>query len=341
MKYRYRYLDEMIEMIEGQTDEAHKMAVIWANQDQPNLQAFLALLYDHRANFEIGGVPKYNRNRNGGIEMHSALEKLESTMNTKLMGADGKFKNLVNVLNQLQDRDAELLVRALRGQVDLGLPVEQIQRVYPQIKSDRTFAEDAPVAKVLSNLTFPGTVVRQPPGHEVKVYINQTGNFKFVDNRGRGLVLPDKPNSAFVPYFSKLRNIVLSCAFHGLTKDKSKVGNTATTNAAFAKFRAGELESETFAVRILDAIDIYSHNNYPANNPVRAMAFADRRDWILKQDWGDTIHISVADTVEIADLEELRKKFENEVYETKDTLRYYANDSTYGDGYHILTKDAF
>jgi len=340
MKYRYRYVDQMVEMIEGSRDPAVKMAVIWANKDQPNLVSLLKLLYDYRWNFEIGGLPKYRRNRNGGMELNSAIGLLEQRLNGRLISSATKFKFVVDILNKLQDRDAEVLSRALQHQINLRIPLEDIQRAFPDIKRDETFADRQPKALSLPDLQFPGTIVRQTPGHEIRVVINGNGNFKFVDDRGHGLVLPDKINSAFIPIFSKLRNVALSAVCLGMTKDKSKIGNTATSNAVFAKFQMGELEAETISVRILDAVDLWSYLNYPQDLQQRALPFAARREWIVNNDWTDSIHVSVADAIEVATIEDLRK-LENEVFEAKDTLRFYGNKATWGKGFHVLDKSAF
>ena len=341
MKYRYQYIDEMVDMIEGTSDPVIKMAVLWANQDQAQLKSLMYLLYDYRWNFEIGGVPNYRKNRTGGMEFHKAIDLLESRLNTRLLGADTKFKFLTDVFEQLQDRDAEVLARALQHQINFRIPLKDIRRAFPGIQTGPGFAEDAPIA-VLSELKFPGTIVRQQPGHEVRVVINGTGNFKFVDHEGHGLVLPNKPNSAFCSIFKGLKNVVICASFFGLTKDQDKIGNTATTNAAFAKFKAGELEKETISIKILDCMDRWTYDRayLPEARKQAQMTWAYRSNWIDQHDWQDTIFCKVADRIDIANLEDLRK-YENEVFTTKDTLRYYANDSLFADGYHILDKSAF
>ena len=340
MKYRYRYIDEIVDQIEGLRDPAHRMAVIWANRDQENLKVLLQVLYDYRYSFEIAGIPDYKRKREGGIDFHTAVKLLNNRINQRVIGAGQKFIAVIDILQQLQDRDAGVLERLLKGQIDLRIPVEDIQRAFPNIEPSPNFGENAPKAKVLSELAFPATVVRQLPGPEVRVEIGMGDSFKFVDQNGRGLVLPDKPNSVFRDIFRPIDNVILCCSFQGLTKDQSKVGNTATTNAAFAKFQAGELETETLSITILDVVDRTSYMNYPGGNPTINMSFERRRHWLEKQNWGDTIFCKLSETIDVPDLEALRG-LEDEVATTKDTLRIYHNSANWAVGFSTLDKAAF
>ncbi len=340
MKYRYRYVDQMIDQIEGLTDPAHRMAVVWANQDCPNLKVALQLLYDYRYSFEVSGIPDYQRKRAAGCDFHTAVKNLDRKLNQRVIGAGQKFSFLIDILQQLQDRDAGVLERILKNQIDLRIPLEDIKRAFPMIEGSPNLGKDAPKEKVLSELKFPATVVHQLQGPEVRVEIGVGNSFKFVDHRGRGLILPDKPKSAFCEIFAPFSNIVLCASFQGLTKDQSKVGNTATTNAAFAKFQAGELEVEAVSITILDVIDKTSYINYPAGNRAINMSFDRRLNWLTKQDWHDSIFVKLAKTTAIASLEELRA-FENEVVTSKETLRIYEKDTTWAEGFSILTKEAF
>lgn len=340
MKYRYRYIDEIVDQIEGLTDPAHKMAVIWANQDQENLKALLLVLYDFRHSFEVCGIPKYKRNRAAGMEFHSAIKLLDQRINSRTMGAGQKFKFLIDVCQQLQDRDAEILERLLQHDINLRIPLDSIQRAYPGIEESPNFSQAAKKTTNLVNLKFPATIVRQLQGPEVRVEIGNGDFFKFVDVDGNALVLPDKPNSAFRNIFKPFNNVVLSCSFQGLTKGLDKVGNTATTNASFAKFQAGELEAETISVTILDVCDNTTYLKYPAGRETMNMGFERRRAWLTDQDWGDSIYVKVSDSIEVANLEALRA-LENEVATTKDTLRIYGNDALWGEGFKVLDKGAF
>ena len=340
MRYRYLYLDQIVDMIEGSTDPAVKMAVSWANQDQPNLYSLLHLLYDFRWNFEIGGVPKYRRNRNGGMEFHAAVTMLNNKINGRPIPATTKFKHLINILEKMQDRDAEVLIAALRHQINFRIPLEDIQRAFPMIQAGPNFANKAPKLKTLSNLECPATIVHQVPGPEIRVVINENGNFKFVDQKGHGLIFPNKPMSAFNEIFKGLRNITMSCVFHGLTKDKTKIGNTATSNASFAKFQAGELEDETLAVTVLDCVDNWSYMNYPELRETANMGFAARREWLENHPFPESIHLRLADVTKVEDLAALRKQ-ENLVATSKDVLRVYSDNATWADGYHVLIKEAF
>lgn len=340
MKYRYRYIDEMVDQIEGLRDPAHRMAVIWANAESANLKALLNILYDYRYSYEVAGIPNYNRKRAAGIEFHTAVKQLNSRLNRKVLGAGQKFSFLVDILQQLQDRDAGVLERALQGQINTRIDLEDIQRAFPDIQGSPVLAANAPKAKVLSDLEFPATVVRQLQGPEIRVEIGVGDSFKFIDANGNGLVLPDKPNSAFRKIFAPFDNIVLCCSFQGLTKDLSKVANTATTNASFAKFQAGELEGETVSITILDVADNVSYQSHPAGNPRMNMSFARRRAWLTEQDWGSSIHVKVSEAIELANLEDLRA-LENEVATTKDTLRIYDNTAVWAEGFSVLDKTAF
>lgn len=340
MKYRYRYIDEIVDQIEGLNDPAHKMAVIWANQDQQQMKVLCQLIYDYRYSFEIASLPKYSRKRAAGVDFHTAVALLDKKLNTRVIGASSKFAFAVDILQMLQDRDADVLERALRGQIDFGIPLEDIQRVYPMIQASPNMADDAENLDVLSDQAFPATVIRQIPGPEVRVEIGQGDSFKFVDSRGRGLVLPDKPNSNFRSLFKPFNNVVLCANFQGLTKDLTKVGNTATTNSVFAKFQAGELDVEQISITILDVVDRTSYLSYPRGRPDINMTFAQRRDWLMNQDWGDTIFVKVADSTELRGLEDLRQ-LENEVAETKDTLRIYDNSAIWNSGFKVLNKSAF
>ncbi len=118
------------------------------------------------------------------------------------------------------------------------------------------------------------------------------------------------------------------------------MGNTATTNAAFAKFQAGELETEAVSITILDAVDKTSYLSYPAGHPTLPMSFERRLDWIKNQNWGDSIFVKVAETTPVASLEELRG-LENEIATTKETLRIYDNAATWAEGFKKLDKSAF
>jgi hypothetical protein len=340
MKYKYRYVDQMVEMMEGSPDPAIKMAVVWANARDENLKALLQVMYDYRFNFEIGSIPKYQKKRQPGIDFHSAVKQLNQRLNNKVMGSGQKFVFVIDILQSLQDRDAEVLERALTGKITFRIPLADIRRVYPDIKGMPECSVDSPKAMDLSALQFPATIVKQLPTPEVRVVINSLGNLKFVDTDGKGLILPDKPNSVFLKILKPLRNVVLSCSFVGLTKDQTKVGNTATCNSSFAKFSNGELEKETIGIRILDIADMDTYLSYPGPSKNINMTFERRRAYLEGVDFGDNVFVRLADVIKVESLEELRK-LEDDVTVSKETLRIYADKATYADSFSLLDQSAF
>lgn len=339
MQNRYRFIDDLIDAIEGATSLTDKMVIIWKNIDNQELKTIVEYLYDYRRNFEIAKIPQYKRKYQSGLDLHVAFKALEQRLNNRLCNATHKYNTLVDVLQMMGEREATVFEKMLTGDIDLGIPLEDIQRAYPYIKSMPLVGRSAKTVNSIADLKTPGYVIFQRDVPEIRIICNSTGNFRFVGEEGQSLILPDKPKSVFAEWTKPLKNVVVCANLSSMTSDKKKFTNPAASLAAYTSLEKGELKDETIGIEILDVCTLTEYMNFPEYNQRTGLRFERRLNYINSLNY-DSWHVAQPKTVRVESLEDLRK-LENAVTTHKGPVRYVEADSFYSQGFQKIDARSF
>ena len=338
MEYRFAYVDEIIDFIEGAPDPAVKMAVVWSNIDNPNFVAILKLIYDYRYNFEIREIPKYRKRAAAGIELHTAIDMLENKLNTHHITPKAKYDSLISILTMLSERDAVVLENALLEKNKLDIGLDSIHRAVPEIMGMPKLNR-GPVP--ISDLYYPGKILVEPLGVPMYVIVNSFGVPKYLDEKGRAMISPDKIKSDLSVSFQHLKNVAFFTYFVGLTYDKKKTVSQKASVNLMEKFYLGTLEDETFEIQILDAVDLYSWISFPNNNPVKVMSFDERYHWLKETVFfSDQIKL-VPVRHNVKDIEALRKLEDDIIGSSGTSHMYFADTSPFSYGFNLLNRHSF
>jgi hypothetical protein len=200
---------------------------------------------------------------------------MDKAINERIMNANAKHDATMKYMAGLDANTFGFMEALLKHDFQLGIPLEDIRRVYPDIP-------DIPAVVNSSVEDDKSYLFSESVGDsrfDVNIIVGRYGNFRICTQEGRALILPDKIMSPFTKvFFNTASNIVFQAHFEGMTT-RGKV-SPRNTEIILEELLRGESQTDNFKLTVYDAVP-YHIFNYSSDEMVdNHWTFAKRRAWL-------------------------------------------------------------